>query len=74
MLFSSSAQQQAAAHSQRHSQRLALTLTPPLLAPLQPLEFVGCTLSSGVMTMALAWVLFDFVDDPPDSGNFSSPK
>jgi hypothetical protein len=40
----------------------------------QPLEFVGCTLSTGVMSMALAWVLFDFTDDPPEGGNFSSPK
>lgn len=50
-------------------------LTPcPCPAPAQPVSFIGCTLSTGLLTMALAWVLFDFVDDPPEGGNFSSPK
>lgn len=40
----------------------------------QPLEFLATAASTGVMCMALAWVLFDFTDTPPPGGNFSSPR
>jgi len=46
----------------------------PLLLSVQPLEYLGTAVSTGVMFMALAWVLFDFNDDPPSGGNFSSPR
>jgi hypothetical protein len=35
--------------------------SPALRVPApQPLEFLGTAVSTGVMCMALAWVLFDF--------------
>jgi hypothetical protein len=40
----------------------------------QPFEFLATAASTGVMCMALAWVLFDFTDSPPPGGNFSSPR
>jgi hypothetical protein len=45
-----------------------------LLSCKQPFEFLATAASTGVMTMALAWVLFDFTDSPPPGGNFSSPR
>ncbi|WIA30912.1 hypothetical protein OEZ86_000964 [Tetradesmus obliquus] len=39
-----------------------------------PFEFLATAASTGVMCMALAWVLFDFSDSPPPGGNFSSPR
>lgn len=27
-----------------------------------PLSFIGCAISTGVMTMALSWVLFDLTE------------
>lgn len=33
-----------------------------------PFEYLGTAVSTGVMFMALAWVLFDFGEDPPSSG------
>ena len=40
----------------------------------QPFEYLGTAVSTGVMFMALAWVLFDFDDDPPSGGNLGSPR
>lgn len=31
---------------------------------MQALGFIGCALVCGGITMALAWVLFDFTEDP----------
>jgi hypothetical protein len=45
-----------------------------LLSCKQPFEFLATAASTGVMCMALAWVLFDFTDSPPPGGNFSSPR
>jgi len=39
-----------------------------------PLGFLGCAVVSGLIVMAIAWVLFDFTDSPPSGGNFSSPR
>eukprot|EP00882_Tetradesmus_deserticola_P014931 GHRQ01015888.1.p1 GENE.GHRQ01015888.1~~GHRQ01015888.1.p1 ORF type:complete len:175 (+),score=24.38 GHRQ01015888.1:79-603(+) len=39
-----------------------------------PFEYLATAASTGVMCMALAWVLFDFTDSPPPGGNFSSPR
>jgi hypothetical protein len=40
----------------------------------KPVSFVGCRASTGLMTMSLAWVLFDFTDAPPPGGDFNAPK
>lgn len=47
---------------------------PPILIHVQPVGYLGCAAMTGVMCMAVAWVLFDFTEDPPDGGNFSSPR
>lgn len=52
----------------------AALLLLALSCPLQPFEFLGTCASSGVMCMALAWVLLDFTDNPPGGSNFSSPR
>jgi hypothetical protein len=47
---------------------------PLLLLLLQPVSYIGCALSTGLLCTAVAWVLFDFTDNPPPGGNFSSPR
>jgi hypothetical protein len=64
----------------RHPHRLlcctaaALLLLLLLLLLLQPFSYIGCALSTGLLCTAVAWVLFDFTDNPPPGGNFSSPR
>lgn len=43
------------------------------LPALQPFEYLGTAVSTGVMFMALAWVLFDFGEDPPNSSGGGLP-
>jgi hypothetical protein len=47
---------------------------PVSAAAVQPFEYIGTAVSTGVMFMALAWVLFDFDDEPPSGGNLSPPR
>jgi hypothetical protein len=44
------------------------------VSAVQPLEYIGTAVSTGVMFMAFAWVLFDFDDEPPSGGNLSPPR
>jgi hypothetical protein len=51
--------------------RVCLLCLPACLPTLQPFEYLGTAVSTGVMFMALAWVLFDFGEDPPSSSGGS---
>lgn len=45
-----------------------------LICVMQPFEYLGTAVSTGVMFMALAWVLFDVDDEPPSGGGLSPPR
>ncbi|KIZ00749.1 hypothetical protein MNEG_7211 [Monoraphidium neglectum] len=39
-----------------------------------PVSYLGTAVVTGVLTMSVAWILFDFTDTPGGGNNFNSPK